>query len=122
MSDRQGPTESATEFPLREAKFGNDNQIWEIIKSGKTKRWKRQTKHTKVIGDRRMVHQHLPKDMKPFTKSYYPASKVSSNCSVFTSALKATTLALRILDIVVKKNVQNPVPISWFPMGSESLL
>jgi hypothetical protein len=79
MSDRQGPSESATNLPIREARFGNDNQIWNIIKSGKTKRWARQTTHIKVDGKRGKTHQALPKSNKPLTNSYYPASRVTSN-------------------------------------------
>jgi hypothetical protein len=75
---RQGPEESATKFPLRESRFGNDGQIWTIIKSGKSKRWKRVTSLVTVTGSRSKSNQSLPKGFKPHTKSYISADKVTN--------------------------------------------
>lgn len=38
---RKGPMESATDFTIGTVREGNDGYFWQVIKSGRTRRWKR---------------------------------------------------------------------------------
>lgn len=77
MGERQGPSESASLFPTDDSKFGNDSQIWTVKSFGRTKRWTRQTKLVEIKGSRAASDQNLPNSPKPFTNSYYPASRMT---------------------------------------------
>jgi len=83
MTDRQEPDISATIMPVGEARLGNDNQIWKVVRNkvGKSNRWIRQTKLVILSGSQKLNDQALPdpKKYKQIVKSYFPASKVTSN-------------------------------------------
>ena len=42
--ERKGPSQSATQFDVGTRRKGGDGNMWKVVESGETKRWKKQTK------------------------------------------------------------------------------